>query len=264
MAWRLHRVTPFDPATAADPRARQRAAAFSPITQETPRFAAERGRRVEMTLRSATRATIMLATALATSALPAFGQTVTYSTSGVFSGGTGTTTCTATQCTSGGFALSFANAPVTSYTAPSLVDLGQFVTAFAVNDGTAGFTAFTGVNFTLTINQTGPTGGSSTFADGITGSLAYNPSASTLVWTPSSTSTSIGSVSYHLVTDASGNVGIQAPATNGQNPNPTSVKANIAVASTVPEPATGLLLAPGLAGLAFTTKVRRRRRSPSA
>jgi hypothetical protein len=201
-------------------------------------------------------AVAIASTALAT-AVPA--QTVTYSTVGTFSGGTGTTTCTATSCTSGGFTLSFTNAPSSSYIAPSLVDMGQFSTAFAPTGGTSGATAFSGVNFTLMIVQTGPTGGNASFSDGITGTLAYNPSASTLVWTPTVSTTSIGPVSYKLVVDNTGNVNIQAPTTaTGQNPNLTSVKANIAVSAT-PEPATALLLAPGLAGLGIAVRKRRSR-----
>jgi PEP-CTERM motif len=152
--------------------------------------------------------------------------------------------------------LTFAGAPSTNYTAPTLVDLGQFVTAFSPSGGTSGFTAFTGVTFTLTINQTSPSGGSAVLFDGITGSLAYNPSNSTLVWTPTTTTTSIGAVTYKLVTDNTGNLNIQAPTTgDGANPNPTSVKANVSV---TPEPATFLLLAPGLAGLGVAARFRRR------
>src|SRR4051794_36969028 len=113
-----------------------------------------------MNSRTFARPGLAVATALSLlslSSIAAKAQTVTYSTAGAFSGGTGATTCSATQCAVDGFTLTFNNAPSASYIAPTLVDLGQFVTAYANSDGTAPATAFTGVNFTLMIQQTGPT-----------------------------------------------------------------------------------------------------------
>jgi hypothetical protein len=185
-------------------------------------------------------------------ALPAAAQTVTYSTTGALTG----TGCAANVCTAGGFTLSFIDAPSTSYIAPTLVDLGQFSTAFNPSSSTnVPLTAFPTLTFTLTINQTSPSVGTGSFTGSITGSLAYNPSSSTLVWTPTTTSTTIGFAQYVLVRDQNGTIGIQAPTTgtNG-NPNPTSVKANVSV---TPEPATLLLLAPGLAGMGLVARRRK-------
>jgi hypothetical protein len=184
--------------------------------------------------------------------LPA--QIVIFSTSGTFSGGTGATVCTSAQCTVDGFTLSYNNAGSANYLAPTLVDLGQFVTAFSPTGGSAALTQFTGVSFVLQVAQTSPSNGVSNISDGISGRLAYNPSTSTLFWSPTVTSFTIGLATYNLVTDNTGNIMIQAP-TTADNPNATSVKANVNV---TPEPATFLLLAPGLALLAIAASIKRR------
>jgi hypothetical protein len=194
----------------------------------------------------------MASALVAVNAFSVSAQIVMFSTSGTFSGGTGGTICTAAQCTNGGFTLTFSGDQQAWLAA--LVDLGQCVTSYSPSGGTAGLTAFSGVGFVLQVVQTVPSGGVANISDGIAGNLAYNPSSSSLVWSPTVTSFSIGTANYKLVTDNTGNINIQAP-TTADNPNATSVKE----VSVTPEPATFLLLAPGL-GLAVGG-VRRRERA---
>ena len=76
-----------------------------------------------MGVRRLTRAGLVAAAAVALGALPASAQNLTFSTTGTFSGGSGGTVCIATSCTSGGFTLSFSDAPSAGYLAPTLLDL---------------------------------------------------------------------------------------------------------------------------------------------
>ena len=173
-------------------------------------------------------------------------QTVTYSTTGTFTG----MGCWNENCTFGGFNLGYTANAGSSYITPTLVDLGNFYTM--ANGLSQDFTSVpAGLMFTLTLNQTAPTVGTSTVVGSVTGGLAFNPSQSTVVFTPtSSTFGPIGGVSYALVLDNTGNINVQAPTTAaGQNPNPTVIKAFATSTSTVPEPSTYALMGTGLLGL---------------
>jgi hypothetical protein len=140
-----------------------------------------------------------------------------------------------------------------SFLSGSLVDLGTFNASCSLS--TCGLTSFpAGVTFTLTINQTVPSAGTGTFAGTISGTMAFNPSFSSVIWTPSPNSLGIGPVTYALVVDNTGNFNIEPP-TGDANPNASVVKAFVTVS---PEPSTVALMATGMFGL--IPVIRRRRK----
>lgn len=201
------------------------------------------------------RAAMLSAAVAVVGAIPVSAQTVTFSTSGSFSGGG----CGPTACNFGGFVLSYAGATSTSYLAPTIVDLGSFSTTCATCAPMTSASIPAGAMFTLTISQTtpGPTG-STTFVGSVTGSLQFNPTQSSLIWTPSTFTSGLNGVTYALITDngagVTGKIAINAPIDGGSTPNLTSVKAEI---TATPEPASIALMATGLLGL--VPVIRRRR-----
>ena len=207
-------------------------------------------------MRTLARAAMLSAAVAVMGAIPATAQTVTFSTSGSFSG----TGCTTTQCNFDGFVLSYTGATSTSYAAPTIVDLGSFTTVCSGCSVLTQGAIPAGVTFTLTITQTNPTSGSTTFVGTVTGTLQVNPTASSLIWSPSSFTSAIDGATYALITDngagVTGKIAINAPVDGATTPNSTSVKAQVSV-TTVPEPASMALMASGLLGL--IPIVRRRR-----
>ncbi|HEX8942823.1 MAG TPA: PEP-CTERM sorting domain-containing protein [Gemmatimonadaceae bacterium] len=201
-----------------------------------------------MGVRGIARAALIGSAALALGSIPAAAQTVTFSTTGAFSGA-----CTGTSCGFGGFTLSFVPVASNSFFSGSLVDLGTFNSSCSLSS--CPLTNFpSGVTFTLTINQTNPSSGTNNFAGTISGQLAFNPTFSSLIWTPTPNTFNIGVANYALVVDNTGHFNIEAP-TGDNNPNATVVKAFV---STVPEPSTVALMATGMFGL--IPVVRRRRK----
>lgn len=202
-----------------------------------------------MGVRGIARAALIGSAALALGSIPAAAQDVTFSTTGAFSGGG----CTTASCTFGSFTLTFVPVGSNGFFSGSLVDLGSFSTSCSLSS--CPLTNFpSGVTFTLTINQTVPSSGTNNFVGTVAGTLAFNPSFSSLIWTPSPNDFNIGLAEYKLVVDNTGNFNIEAPA-SGANPNQSVVKAFVTV---TPEPSTVALMATGMFGL--IPVVRRRRK----
>jgi len=207
-----------------------------------------------MGVRGLARAVLAGTVAIALGSLPVAAQTVTYTTSGAFSG----TGCTTTSCVFGGFTLSYSAGTGTYGPPVNNIDMGSFSLGFTVGSSGNPATIPGNVVFTLTVNQTSPSVDSGNFGTtgSVAGTIGWNPATGSLQWSPSNTSLTLGAATYVLVTDNTGKIGIVLPTPNtDQNPNITSIKADL---TTTPEPSTVALMATGMFGL--IPVIRRRRK----
>ena len=202
---------------------------------------------------------LAMAAALAI-ATPAYGQ-INFYTQGFFT--SGTATCNSMSpiigapqdatCTVLGFTLAYTAAPLNPgpISSGSVISLGQLR---LTGTGSLSVPPPT-INFTVLVRQTAPTSGSGTFMGLVSGNVATdgpNGDFSSLKWIPNSVinvQTSIYQLIFDNVGPAAGvGLGIPINQTRGIN----------ALVTTVPEPASVVLLAGGLAAVAMLTRRNRK------
>jgi len=189
--------------------------------------------------RSIAATSVVLLGGLLATGIPALASTVTYTTTGIFSVGGGTT-----FSGTGGASLVFASGSG-NVTAPSTGTLGSFTTTLPAGGKITG-----SGTFTLTIDQTSPVVGNANFgSDTLTGSVSVNshgiPGANTLVITFAQTSVDIGGVVYTLEGLGGGNLAADQLGINITGNDVTTIQADV----TTPEPALYSLIGAGFAGM---------------
>ncbi len=230
-----------------------------------------------------TRAVLGSAAACLIGAMPASAQIVNFSLSGAFSG-----TCVGASCTFGGYTLGYAltngvdvaDNSEDGTALPQPLDLGYFTLAHVAS---AAPSAPAGVNFTLKITQTSPTGGVGNFVGAVTGTITTKND--NIYWTPTPGGFNIGAYAYQILTqnndgtgfgplrniligeakggaaDVSTRFSLISGSLDCFNPAFETKDASNCEAPPVtgsPEPATLFMFAPALLGLAGVVRYRRR------
>ena len=187
---------------------------------------------------------------LALTAQVASAQSVAYNTTGTFSG-----FCAGLTCTNGGMTITYNPLAAGVIVLDSNNGFYSQLSygSFTVSGAAATQQFFPGTNFTLTITQTTPTGGSQMITGAITGGA--DATSSGLRWTPLPTSFSILPIGYTVFTVQNSFVALQAPSSNN---GLTTIQGDMTNRnSIVPEPSTYLLMSAGLAGVLVFARKRR-------
>ncbi len=165
---------------------------------------------------------------------------VTFSTSGTFTcggcSGSGSNSVTFLGGMGNAIMLTFTGLGSTSLNTPTGTSFGNFQTFFSGN----GNISLSGT-FTLTITQTVPVAGSDSFSATFSGLFSASNSGSGVV-NFTTTSVTIGNITYSITNNP---LNLVPPASNN---GITTVQGQIS-STTVPEPATILLLGTGLIGV---------------
>ena len=207
-----------------------------------------------MGVRNLARSALIGVATLSLASAPAAAQSVTFSTSGSFSGGS----CGSSSCSFGGFLLTWAGVTNATGILPNDVVLGDFSMACGWIVCSGG-NLLAGSTFMITISQSGPSSGTGS----ISGSLGWN-STSGLSWAPGQGTVTIGGVTYALDESttgcASGNTQcVPIASASSYGSQRLSNLTDDVASTTTPEPATVALMATGLVGLIPVARRRRRR-----